>query len=102
MKKAVVNTGSKQYLVAEGDTIEVELLNSQDKKVVLVPLLVTDGDKTTVGIPEVPGSKVLAEIVASDVQTDKVKSIRYKAKKRVHTIRGHRQHKTHLKITKIT
>ncbi len=101
MKKAVISTGSKQYLVSEGDTLKVELLNIQEKSVNFVPLLVIDGDKTTVGTPEVSGSIVTAEIIAEDVQADKVISIRYKAKKRVHTVRGHRQHHTHLKITKI-
>ncbi len=101
MKKAVITTGSKQYLVAEGDTLEVELLKSAEKTTTFVPLLLVDGDKTTIGTPEVIGSKVTAEILEADLQTDKVTSIRYKAKKRVHTVRGHRQHKTQLKITKI-
>lgn len=101
MKKAVITTGSKQYLVSEGDTILVELLNTQDKSVNFVPLLVIDGDKTTVGTPEVGTSKVIAEVLVDDVQADKVMSIRYKAKKRVHTVRGHRQRHTQLKITKI-
>ena len=101
MKKAVITTGSKQYLVSEGDTILVELLNTQDKSVNFVPLLVIDGDKTTVGTPEVSTSKVIAEVLVDDVQADKVMSIRYKAKKRVHTVRGHRQRHTQLKITKI-
>ena len=101
MKKAVITTGSKQYLVTEGDTVEVELLKSSEKTVSFVPLLVIDGEKTTIGSPEVSGAKVTAEIIASDVQADKVTSIRYKEKKRVHTVRGHRQHHTQLKITKI-
>ncbi len=101
MKKAVITTGSKQYLVSEGETIAVELLKQEGKTATFVPLLVIDGDKTTVGNPQVSGAKVTAEIVAPDLQADKVMSIRYKAKKRVHTVRGHRQHQTHLKITKI-
>lgn len=101
MKKTVITTGSKQYLVSEGDTLEVELLKQDGKTASFVPLLVLDGEKTTVGTPQVTGAKVTAEIVSADLQADKVMSIRYKAKKRVHTVRGHRQHKTHLKITKI-
>ncbi len=101
MKKAVITTGSKQYLVSEGDTLKVELLNTKEKLVNFVPLLIIDGDKITIGTPEVNGSKVTAEVVAEDIQADKVMSIRYKAKKRVHTVRGHRQHQTHLKISKI-
>jgi large subunit ribosomal protein L21 len=101
MKKAVITSGSKQYVVTEGETIAVDLIKNPGKSVSFVPLLVIDGDKTTVGAPEVSGAKVTAEVVAEDQQADKVTSIRYKAKKRVHTVRGHRQRYTHLKITKI-
>ena len=101
MKKAVIATGGKQYLVAEGEVLKIELLKQEGKTATFVPLLVIDGDKTVVGAPEVSGAKVTAEIVAEDVQADKVMSIRYKAKKRVHTVRGHRQHNTQIKITKI-
>ncbi|MBI1857252.1 50S ribosomal protein L21 [Candidatus Saccharibacteria bacterium] len=102
MKKAVIATGGKQYLVTEGETLEVELLKQESKTLSFTPMLVIDGDKTIVGTPEVKDSKVTAEIIAQDLQGDKVTSIRYKAKKRVHTVRGHRQHHTILKITKIT
>lgn len=101
MKKAVIATGGKQYLVAEGETIEVELLKSESKTATFVPLLTIDGDKVTVGTPEISGVKVTGDIVEADQQADKVTSIRYKPKKRVHTVRGHRQHRTILKITKI-
>lgn len=100
MKKAVIATGGKQYLVSEGETLEVELLG-EDKKVSFEPLLVIDGDSVTVGTPVVDKVKVAADVVAADVQADKVTSIRYKAKKRVHTVRGHRQHHTTIKVTKI-
>ena len=101
MKKAVIATGGKQYLVAEGETLEIELLKQEGKTADFVPLLVIDGEKTTVGTPEVSGAKVSAEVVEADVQADKVTAIRYKAKKRVHKVRGHRQHHTVIKITKI-
>jgi len=101
MKKAVITTGGKQYLVQEGDTLKVELLNSDKKTAEFEALLVIDGDKTTVGNPIVPKAKVTAEITEADVQADKVTAIRYKAKKRVRKVRGHRQHQTILKITKI-
>jgi large subunit ribosomal protein L21 len=102
MKKAVIATGGKQYLVSEGQTIEVELLKSDAKSHDFDALLVVDGKDVTVGAPTVTKVKVAAEVVEADIQTDKVTSIRYKAKKRVHTIRGHRQRVTTLKITKIT
>lgn len=101
MKKAVIQTGGKQYIVTEGETIEVELLKAEGKTATFVPLMTIDGNKVSVGAPEVTGAKVTVEIIESDQQADKVTSIRYKPKKRVHTVRGHRQHKTVLKITKI-
>jgi len=101
MKKAVIATGGKQYLVAEGETLEIELLKQEGKTATFVPLLVIDGDKITIGAPEVSGVKVSADIVEDDVKADKVTAIRYKAKKRVHKVRGHRQRHTVVKIKKI-
>lgn len=100
-KKAVISTGGKQYLVSEGETLKVELIKSDDKKLSFDALLVIDGDSVQVGAPTVAKVSVAAEVIDADVQADKVTSIRYKAKKRVHTVRGHRQHQTILKITKI-
>ena len=101
MKKAVIATGGKQYLVAEGETLDVELLKADGKTVSFEPLLVIDGETVSVGAPIVDKAKVSAEVVAEDVKADKVTSIRYKAKKRVHKVHGHRQHHTTIKITKI-
>lgn len=104
MKKAVISTGGKQYLVSEGELLHIELLNLEEnaKTVNFDSLLLIDGDKVQVGTPVLPKVKVEAEIMEADVQADKVTSIRYKAKKRVHTVRGHRQHHTIVKISKIS
>lgn len=101
-KQAVITSGGKQYLVTENETLEVELIKDAKKTLAFEPLLVIDGDKTSVGKPLVSGVEVSAEVVEPDVQADKVTSIRYKSKKRVHTVRGHRQRHTLLKITKIS
>jgi large subunit ribosomal protein L21 len=102
MKKAVIQTGGKQYVVSEGETITVELIKDSAKTLSFEPLLLINGETTEVGKPTLAKNKVSAEVVEADVQSDKVTSIRYKAKKRVHKVRGHRQHQTILKITKIT
>ena len=101
MKKAVIATGGKQYLVTEGETVEVELLNTDAKSVTFEPLLVIDGERISVGTPIVDNAKVTAEIVEQDVQADKVTAIRFEAKKRVRKVHGHRQHHTVIKIAKI-
>lgn len=101
MKKAVIATGGKQYLVTEGETIEVELLKAESKNVTFEPLLVIDGENVSVGTPVVEKAKVTAEIVEDDVKADKVTAIRFEAKKRVRKVRGHRQHHSMIKIIKI-
>lgn len=101
MKKAVIATGGKQYVVSEGDELDIELLNTSDKTIEFEPLLVIDGDTTKVGKPNVNGAKVTASIENAELKADKVVAIRYKAKKRVHKVHGHRQLKTKIKITKI-
>jgi large subunit ribosomal protein L21 len=98
MKKAVIATGGKQYLVTEGETLQIELLNTEAKTATFEPLMVIDGETVSVGTPLVDKAKVTAE---ADIQADKVTAIRYKAKKRVHKVHGHRQHQTTIKITKI-
>lgn len=102
MKKAIIATGGHQYVVAEGDTITVERLKEDvDQKLSFDALLVVDGDKTTVGTPHVSGVKVTASVVDAEAKAEKVTAIRYKAKKRVHKLHGHRQLQTVLKIDKI-
>jgi large subunit ribosomal protein L21 len=99
-KKAVIATGGKQYLVSESQELEVEKLPAE-KSATFEALLVIEGDKTDVGKPSVTGVKVTADIVEQVVKAPKVMAIRYKAKKRVHKVKGHRQKLTRIKITKI-
>jgi len=88
-------------LVAEGDEITVNLLPTDKKIVTFDTIMVVDGKNSIVGKPNVESVKVDASIVEADLQADKVIAIRYKAKKRVHKVRGHRQRQTKLKITSI-
>ena len=101
MKKAIITTCGKQYVVAEGDSLEVELLGIDKKTVEFEPLLVIADNKTVVGTPVVKDASVSATIEAPDNAGEKVTAIRYKSKKRVHTVRGHRQRKAHITIKTI-
>lgn len=101
MKKAVIVSGGKQYLVAEGEAITLEKIKEVGKSVEFEPILVIDGEKTTVGTPVVKGAKVKASVVEAEAKADKVTAIRYKAKKRVHKLHGHRQVQTIVKIDSI-
>ncbi|QCT39635.1 50S ribosomal protein L21 [Candidatus Saccharibacteria bacterium oral taxon 955] len=99
--KAVVKIGGKQYLVAEKETLMVDLLPEGTKELDLDALLVIDGDKTTVGAPLVKGVKVKAKVVDEKVAGKKVRVIRYKSKKRVNTQTGHRQKYSRIQIVSI-
>ena len=101
MKKAVIATGGKQYVVAEGQTLSIERLKTDQKTVEFEPLLVVDGENVTVGTPTVKGASVKATIDDAEARADKVTAIRYKAKKRVHKVHGHRQQQTVIRIDTI-
>ena len=101
MKQAVILVGGKQYLVQEKETLRVDLLPAGTKELETDALLLIDGDTTTVGTPTVKGVKVSAKVVIPEVKGDKVRVIRYKAKKRIHKENGHRQKYSEIQITKI-
>lgn len=101
MTKAVVKIGGKQFVVAEKETLLVDLLQEGTKELTLDALLVIDGDKTTIGTPTVKGVKVTATVIDDLVKGEKVRIIRYKAKKRVHKEMGHRQKYSKIEITSI-
>ncbi len=101
MKKAVIKVGGKQYIVAEKETLRVDLLPEGTKDLALDALLVIDGDKATVGTPTVKGVKVSAKVVEEKVAGEKLRVIRYKSKKRVHKEIGHRQKYSVIEIVSI-
>jgi large subunit ribosomal protein L21 len=101
MTKAVVKIGGKQFVVAEKETLLVDLLQDGTKELTLDALLVIDGDKTTVGTPTVKGVTVKAKVTEAKVAGEKVRIIRYKSKKRVHKESGHRQKYSKIEITSI-
>ncbi|MDP2917558.1 MAG: 50S ribosomal protein L21 [Dehalococcoidia bacterium] len=99
---AIVETGGKQFKVAPGQTIDVDLTGAAagDKVELDKVLLLADGDKVTVGTPTVAGVKVLA---TSQGEKKGEKLIIYKFKSKVHYRKktGHRQHYTRLTIDQI-
>ena len=101
MKKAVVKVGGKQFIVSEKETLLVDLLPQGTKELELDALMLIDGDKVEVGTPVVKGVKVSAKVVDELVKGEKIRVIRYKAKKRVHKENGLRQKYTKIEITSI-
>ena len=101
MKKAVIKVGGKQFIVSEKETLLVDLLPQGTKELELDALMLIDGDKVEVGTPVVQGVKVSAKVVDELVKGEKIRVIRYKAKKRVHKENGHRQKYTKIEIASI-
>lgn len=98
--KAIVRIGGQQYLVAEADTLLVDRLPEGTKELTLEPLMIVDGKDSKVGTPTVAGVTIKAKVVDEEVKGDKVLAIRYKSKKRVHKVRGHRQKYSRIEIGK--
>lgn len=99
--KAVVGIGGQQYIVAEKETLLVDRLPDGTKELTLDALLTFDDKTTKVGKPTVKGVKVVAKVVESEVKGEKLRVIRYKAKKRVHKETGHRQKYSKIQVTSI-
>ena len=102
-KLAVIRTGGKQYLVSEGEYLEVEKLDlpEGDKFEIDDILLVIDGAKVSVGQPIVKGAKIAATVL-EQTKDDKKIIFKYKAKKNYRVKTGHRQKLTKIQIDKIT
>jgi large subunit ribosomal protein L21 len=99
--KAVINLGGKQYIVSEKETLLVDKLPEGTSELSLDALVIIDGDKTIVGTSTVKDIKVKAKVTEPEVKGDKVRAIRYKAKKRVHKVTGHRQRYSQIEIVSI-
>ena len=99
---AVLETGSKQYRVKAGDTLQVERLEAEAGQPFTfdrVLLVNTDG-QVAVGNPTVTGATVLADVV-NHIRGEKVSSFKMKRRKGYHKTIGHRQELTVVKIKEI-
>ena len=100
---AVVETGRKQYKVAEGQKIAVEKLDGDiGAKLTFDQVLAVGGEgDLKIGQPLVAGAKVEVEITEQG-RGDKIIVFKKKRRKGYHKKQGHRQSYTMLKINKIT
>ncbi len=99
---AVIKTGGKQYRVSPGDKLKVETIDAEvgasfDFDTVL---MISDGDKLTVGTPTIASAKVTAEVVAHG-RAKKVEIIKFRRRKHHQKRTGHRQNFTQVEIQSI-
>lgn len=98
---AIIKTGGKQYKVALGDIVDVELLDADfGASVQFDVLFISDGASQQVGSPIVPGAVVTGEIIDC-VAGPKVSSVKYKCRQNQRRKFGHRQKYSRVKITEI-
>jgi len=111
MTLAVIKTGGKQYLVSEGDILEIEKIEgiqlgdasgseSEGKVKFDEVLMVDDGKATKVGTPLVEQASVEGEII-EQFKDKKIRVFKMKRRKRYRRTQGHRQQVTKVKINKI-
>jgi len=97
MRKAIISTGGKQYIVSEGDEIYVELL--KDAKVgsdiSFDNVLMLMGKETKIGTPNIAGASVKAQVLKL-VKGPKTRCVFFRRRKDSRTCKGHRQ--SYLKV----
>jgi large subunit ribosomal protein L21 len=98
---AVIATGGKQYRVTPGQQVTVEKLTGDiGDTIELRPvMLVDDGGSVTTG-RDIGDRAVKATITGHD-RDKRIRVFNYKNKSRQHKRRGHRQHRTTVRIEEI-
>ena len=96
---AIIETGGKQYKVAEGDVIFVEKIEAEAGAAITFDkvLAVIDGEKATFGTPVVEGASVAATVVKNG-KGKKIMIFKYTPKKGYRKRQGHRQPYTKVQI----
>ncbi len=100
---AVIETGGKQYRVNAGDKFRVEKLPGETSTEIIFDKVLAaggEGTETRFGNPYITGARVTAEIIKQG-RGDKVLVFKYKSKKNIRKMRGHRQYFTEVIIRNI-
>lgn len=99
---AVIKTGGKQYKVAPGEKIKVELLPADVGAEVVLDqvLMVSEGESVRLGQPVVAGATVKATVVAHG-RGEKISIFKMRRRKHYQKHQGHRQGYTELSIDSI-
>ena len=100
---AVIQTGGKQYRVAQGSTLKVEKIAAEAGASVELDkvLMIADGDHVKVGAPYLDGGKVTATVKAHG-RGKKVMIVKFRRRKHHMKRQGHRQAFTEIEVTGIS
>ena len=99
---AIVETGGKQFRVSEGDVIRTDLIETEVGSAVTFDrvILASNGGDVSIGTPVVSGVSVTGTVLRQ-AKDKKILVFRYKSKKRVRTLNGHRQRFAEVRIDKL-
>ena len=99
---ALIEYKGKQYKAEKGAILTVDKLSAEKGAKIDIDsvLLVSDGDKVTVGKPYVNGAKI-SVVVEDSFKDKKVIVYKYKSKKDYHRTIGHRQQYTNVRVENI-
>ena len=104
MTYAIIQLSGKQYLIKQGDTLQVEKLAvNENKEIEINEVLLTfedKGEKIVIGAPFIEKAIVTAKILEHG-KRKKVTVVKFKPKIRYKKTRGHRQEYTKVEIVKI-
>ena len=100
---AIVSINGIQTKVTPDETLEVPRLkgNPGDKLTFDQVMLVSDGDKITVGKPFLPGASLTAEVV-DHFRGEKIRIFKFKRRHDYRRRRGYRDERTRLRVTSIS
>lgn len=99
---AVIETGGKQYRVAPGDTLEIERLEAEPGKPLVLDkvLFVAKDGQFSVGSPTIAKASIVADVV-KHLRGEKKTTFKKKRRKGYQKTIGHRQELTRIKINEI-
>jgi large subunit ribosomal protein L21 len=100
---AIVETGGKQFRVSEGDIIRTDLIETEVGSSITFDriILAADGDDVSIGTPVLSGVTVSGTVLRQ-AKDKKILVFRYKSKKRIRKLNGHRQRFAEVRIDKIS
>ena len=105
---AVIEQGGKQYKIAEGDQLDIELAQVESGASDLVMdkvLMIRDGEDVKIGTPYVEGAKVIGTFVTSAeeavIKGPKLYPTHFRRRKNSQRRIGHRQKHHRITISKI-
>lgn len=102
MSYAIIQINGKQYKVSPDQEIVVDRVAQKEGEKITSSdvLMISDGEKVSVGSPLVKGASVVLTVKAHQ-RGEKIRVFKYKSKSRYRKTQGHRQEQSVLTVNSI-